>query len=113
MLLTSVAYAGSSKGFLGFGGGSDQLILMVIMIAIFYFILIRPQQKKEKERKKLTNSVVNGDKVLTAGGIYGTVSAVKKEQGIVVVKIADGTKVEFAKSAIQQKINPESGNLKK
>ena len=80
------------------------LVPMLAMIVIFYFILIRPQQKKEKERKKLLESVQKGDKVITVGGVYGVVTGVKPEENIVVLKIADNVKVEFAKSSIQTKL---------
>jgi preprotein translocase subunit YajC len=81
------------------------IVPMLAMIVIFYFILIRPQQKKEKERKQLLESIQKGDKVLTVAGIYGVVVSVKPEENIVVLKIADNTKVEFAKSAIQAKVS--------
>jgi len=90
------------------GGGSlltGFLVPMLAMIVIFYFILIRPQQKKEKERKKLLDEIQKGDKVLTVGGMYGVVVSVKPEEGKVVLKIGDNTKVEFAKSAIQSKVS--------
>lgn len=93
----------------GQGGGGSSLLTgflvpMLAMIVIFYFILIRPQQKKEKERKKLLESIQKGDKVVTVGGIYGVVMSVKPEEGKVTLKIADNTKVEFAKSSIQTKL---------
>ena len=90
-------------------GGSGSMwtsfIPIVAMIVIFYFLLIRPSQKKEKDRKKMLEAVQKGDKVITVGGIYGTVVNVKAEEGIIVLKIGDGTKVDFAKSAIQSKIS--------
>ncbi|MBN2038626.1 MAG: preprotein translocase subunit YajC [Spirochaetes bacterium] len=80
-------------------------ILPVMILLIFYFLLIRPSQKKEKLRKKMIDEIQKGDKVLTTGGIYGTVVNLKPEEGIVVLKIGDNTKVEFAKSAVQAKIS--------
>ncbi len=87
------------------GGSFMSFIPIILMILIFYFILIRPSQKKEKDRKKMIEAIQKGDKVLTAGGIYGVVVTVKPEENIVVLKISDGTKVEFAKSAIQTKVS--------
>ena len=88
------------------GGGSGWMSLLpiVLMILIFYFLLIRPQQKREKERKQMIESLDKGDKVLTVGGIYGIVSSIKDEN-VVILKIADGTKVEFARSSIQSKVS--------
>jgi preprotein translocase subunit YajC len=89
------------------GGGNFlvNLLPIVAMIAIFYFLLIRPTQKKEKERKKLIESIQKGDKVITAGGMYGVVTGVDPEKGIVTLKIGENTKVDFAKSAIQGKVS--------
>ncbi|HQO01252.1 MAG TPA: preprotein translocase subunit YajC [Spirochaetota bacterium] len=89
------------------GGGSmwTSFIPIIAMIVIFYFLLIRPSQKKEKDRKKMLEAVQKGDKVITVGGIYGTVVNVKPEENIIVLKIGDGTKVDFAKSAIQSKVS--------
>jgi len=87
-------------------GGSlvSFIIPMVLMMVVFYFLLIRPQQKKEKERVRMINSIQKGDRVLTVGGIYGVVSALKPEESIVVLKISENAKVEVSKASIQQKI---------
>lgn len=82
------------------GGSSGLLGLwpIVLIFVIFYFLLIRPQQKKQKEHQKMLEAIEKGDRVVTSGGIYGTVVGVK--DNIVVLKIADNVKVEFAKSAV-------------
>ncbi|MBN2403806.1 MAG: preprotein translocase subunit YajC [Spirochaetes bacterium] len=80
------------------------LILPAAILVIFYFLLIRPNQKKEKDRKKMIEALQKGDKVITTGGMYGVVVNIKKEEDIVVLKIADGAKVDFAKSAIQVRL---------
>ena len=74
------------------------LMPMLIIFAIFYFMLIRPQQRKEKERQAMINNVKSGDRVLFSGGIIGTVTNVKDK--MLVVKIADNTKVEILRSAV-------------
>ena len=59
------------------GGGSMQfLIMMVVIFAIMYFFMIRPQQKKQKEIRNFQNSLQEGSKVVTGGGIYGTIKKV-------------------------------------
>jgi len=88
----------------GGGGGYDMFIMIAVMIAIFYFLLIRPNQKKEKERKQMIDNLQKGDKVLTTSGIYGVVVNIKGDEEIIVLKIADGAKVEFAKAAVQTKV---------
>lgn len=72
--------------------------MIALIFIIFYFLLIRPQQKKQKEHQKLLESLSKGDRVVTSGGIYGTVIGVK--ENIVVLKIAEDVKIEVAKSAV-------------
>lgn len=89
-----------------FGG----LLFPVLLIAVFYFLLIRPQQKKEKQRQAMLKEVAKGDKVLTRGGIWGTVVGVKDEEGKAIVKIADNVKVELAINAIEMR-NPSKDEV--
>lgn len=87
-------------------GGSNPIVMgiaVVVMIAIFYFFLIRPQKKQEKEAKKMLEELKKGDKIVTIGGIHGVVFAVK--EATVVVKVDDGAKIEFTKSAIAKVVN--------
>ena len=88
----------------GQGGSWSMIIMMVAIFVIFYLIIFLPQRKKDKEHKKMVDALQKGDKVLTSSGIYGVVTGVRPEEGVVTVKIADNTKVDFAKSAIQGKI---------
>ena len=68
------------------GGGSAQfLIMMVLIFGVMYFLMIRPQQKKQKELVKFRNALEKGQKIVTAGGIYGTVKEVKEGYVLVVV----------------------------
>ena len=85
----------------GTGGGPSQLPLLFVILAtfgIFYFILIRPQQRKQKELKKMIEAIKKGDRVMTAGGIFGTVVGMK--DNIVVLRIDENTKIEIIKSAV-------------
>ena len=101
-LFASAPAAGSAASA---GAGMSILIPLLLMIVIMYFLMIRPQNKKEKDRLKMINGLQNGDRVVTIGGIYGTVSAIKPEQNIVVLKISENSKVEFTKSSIQEKLS--------
>ena len=74
------------------------LITFGLVFVIFYFLIIRPQNKKQKEAKKMIEAVKKGDRVVTIGGVHGTVASVK--DGTVVVKVDDNCKIEFSKSAI-------------
>jgi preprotein translocase subunit YajC len=118
ILLTGIAYADTTKAVANAaqgqsgGGMGSFLIPMLAVLVIMYFLMIRPQQKKEKDRKNMVNSLKNGDKVVTAGGIHGTVSAVKEEQKIVVVKVSDNAKIEFSQSAIHRKVTANENGKK-
>jgi len=104
--LMGTAYAASEQTVNGQGSSPLSqygfLILMVLTIGIFYFLMIRPQKKKEKDRLAMISALKKGDKVLTAGGMYGVVDGFK-EGDIVIVKIGGNTKVEFTRTAIQTK----------
>ncbi len=72
---------------------------LILMFGVFYFLLIRPQQKKEKDRKAMIQDLKKGDRVVTTGGIIGTVVGVKDE--IVVLRVGDAdTKIEFLRNAV-------------
>ncbi|MBV6492669.1 MAG: hypothetical protein LDLANPLL_00666 [Turneriella sp.] len=81
--------------------------LPVLMIVVFYFLLIRPQQKREKEKRRQLNAMEKGDRVLTAGGIYGTIVGIKHEENLAIVKIADDVKVEVAISTLSGVISKD------
>ena len=74
------------------------LIPFLLIIVIFYLFLIRPQNKKQKETQKMLDALKKGDKVITIGGIHGTVSSVK--ENTVIVKVDDDCKLEFNRTAI-------------
>ncbi len=73
-------------------------ILMGLLFAVFYFILIRPQQKRQKEHRQLLENLKKGDKVMTTGGIQGTIIALS--DNVVTVEIADKVKVKVGRSYI-------------
>ena len=77
----------------------NTMLFPVLIFVVFYFMLIRPQQKKQKETQKMLESLRSGDKIVTTGGVLGTVTNVKEKT--VVVRIADNVKVEMLRSAIQ------------
>jgi preprotein translocase subunit YajC len=87
----------------GTAGMSSTLIMLVAMVAIFYFLLIRPQRKRDKEAKAMLAAIKKGDKIVTIGGIRGTVAVVK--ESTVIVKVDDNTRIEFSKNAISAVLN--------
>ena len=80
------------------GGGMMTIVMFAAIIAIFYFLIIRPQNKKRKETEKMLSALKKGDKVVTIGGIHGTIQSVKEQT--VILRIDDNTKIEFSRSAI-------------
>ena len=72
------------------GGGMSFLIMMVAIFAIMWFFMIRPQQKKQKEIRNFQNSLTEGTKVITGGGIYGTVKRINMQENTIEVEIARG-----------------------
>lgn len=86
--------------------GAQSLVSLVILIvvfgAIFYFLIIRPQRRREREHRKLLQSLKRGDRVVTAGGIYGTID--KIDDDTVILSLEEGAKVRIAKSSIVEKV---------
>ena len=80
----------------GTAGMSSSIIMLVAMLAIFYFMLIRPENKRKKEAEQMRSSVKTGDKIVTIGGITGTVVNVKDNR-IVIETGADQVRIEMMK----------------
>ncbi|MDR2965164.1 MAG: preprotein translocase subunit YajC [Treponema sp.] len=78
------------------------LLTFAVIIGIFYFLIIRPQNKKRKETEKMLSALKKGDKIVTIGGLYGTIQSIKETT--VILKIDDNVKVEFLRSAISSVI---------
>ena len=95
------------------GSGIGQFVPLILIFVIFYFFLIRPQQKKVKEHKAMVESLKRGDKVVTSGGITGTVERLI-DNDKVEVEIAENVKVEIVKSTgIQSLVNTNTQEVKK
>ncbi len=80
------------------GGTFGMLVPLILIVVIMYFFMIRPQSKKQKETQKMLDALKKGDKVVTIGGIHGVISSVK--ENTVIVKLDEGCKVEFNRTAI-------------
>jgi len=85
--------------------GIGQFIPLILIFVIFYFFLIRPQQKKVKEHKAMVESLKRGDKVITTGGIVGTVERIIDNEKVE-VNISENVNVEIVRSSgIQGLVN--------
>ncbi len=82
-------------------GGMLQLLPLVLIFVVFYFLLIRPQQKKAKMHRTMVGELKRGDKVITGGGLVGTIT--KSPEGTEVqVEIAEGVRVKVMRNTIQE-----------
>ena len=90
--------AGGAASASASGSLIGSLLPFLLIIVIFYLFLIRPQNKKQKETQKMLDALKKGDKVITIGGIHGTVSSVK--ENTVIVKVDDDCKLVFNRTAI-------------
>lgn len=98
-MFEKVAYAAAGPG----GSEANPLISfapLILMFVIFYFLLIRPQQKRQGELKKLVDNLKKGDRVVTAGGVIGTVVGVQNDYVVLKVGEGEGAKMEVLKSAV-------------
>lgn len=95
--MTNIILAAAAQGN---DGGYSMLLMMVAIFAIMYFFMIRPQQKKRKEILNFQNSLTEGAKVVTAGGVYGTVKRVNIENATLDLEIAKGVVITVEKSFV-------------
>ena len=82
------------------GSGMSSILMIVALIAIFYFFMIRPQSQKQKKINNFRAGLSKGDKVMTAGGIYGKIREIKEKT--VVLEIADGVRITIDKGSIYE-----------
>ena len=78
-----------------------QLLFPVLLIVILYLVLLRPQQKREKRRKEMIKLLKKGDKIITRGGIWGTVVSLKPNNNTATIQIADQVKIQIDQNAIE------------
>lgn len=78
--------------------GTMNILMIVLLVVIFYFFMIRPQQKRQKEITKFRQGVQEGDRVVTAGGIYGKVRRIKEKS--FVIEIANGVNITIDKNSV-------------
>jgi preprotein translocase subunit YajC len=97
------AAQGAAEGQSGKGmGGFDptMIIMLVALFAIMYFFMIRPQQKKQKEIQKFRNSLTVGTRVVTGGGLYGTIKELNEGEAYVTIEIAKGVTIQVDRNYV-------------
>ena len=98
-MLSTIAYAAEEAGQAAPPNLlQSPIILMVMIFVVFWFLLIRPQTKRQKEHQAMLSNLKKGDKVVTNGGIHGTVVGVADR--VVVLRIAENVKIEVAKGCV-------------
>lgn len=86
-------------------GLAATILPLLLMFAIFYFLLIRPQQKRQKQIQEMHASLQKGDKIVTIGGLHGTIHSLDEDR---VVLLVDGNnKLTFDRQAIREVVNPD------
>ena len=91
MHTTLILFQGGASGFI-------QLLPIVLIVAVFYFLLIRPQQKRQRQLQETIASLKIGDRVVTTGGIIGTITTVRETSFL--IRSADKSILEIARSAV-------------
>ncbi|MDA8351937.1 MAG: preprotein translocase subunit YajC [Firmicutes bacterium] len=82
-----------------------QFLPLIIILAVFYFLLIRPQQKRNKERNAMLAGLKKGDKVVTIGGLHGTIMDLTDDR--VTLKVNDQSRLVFERSAVNAVVNQD------
>jgi len=87
------------------GGGEEggtsilpMIVFLVIIFGLFYFVMIRPQRRKQREHETMVQELQKGDRVITAGGIYGTIESLSEDN--VVIKIESGATLRVARGSV-------------
>ena len=89
----------------GLGSSLGSWIPILLVLGIFYVVLILPERKKQKKRQSMLDTIKKGDRVMTSGGIYGTV--VQAANDVMVLQVADNVRMRFARAAIQSVVTEE------
>jgi len=108
--MSSILAMAAPPGGGGEGSMMSTLIMFGLIIAIFYFMILRPQQKRQKERQQMLEAVKKGDRVITAGGLHGTVAGL--DEKTVLVQVAETVKLKFDRTAITSIIREGEGETK-
>ena len=91
------------------GGAMGVLLPMLLIFAIMYFLIFRPQMKKQKQHQAMVASLKKGDKIVTAGGIHGTIEGVKEKEGVLIVKVADNVKIRLSRASVAKVVRDDNG----
>ena len=96
----NIAHAMGNLGSAGQGGSSQWMsfLPLILLFVVFYFLLIRPQQKRAKEHKSFLENLKKGDKIITSGGLYGTITGINDDS--ITIEIAEKVRVKVEKNTV-------------
>ena len=108
--MISTAFAmGASEGGQA-AGGLAGFLPIIILFAIFYFLLIRPQQKKAKEHREMISNLKKGNRIITSGGIYGTITSI--DDNSIGLEIAEKVKIKIARGNVAALVSDNEAAVK-
>lgn len=107
-MLITPAFAAPATG--DMLGTATQFLPLVLIFGVFYLLLIRPQQTKQRELRRQIAAIKRGDRVVTAGGIVGTVQRVREGSSEVEVEIAPNVRVQVVRDTITGIVKPQAAN---
>lgn len=81
---------------------------LILIMLVFYFLIIRPQSKKARDHRTLLESIVKGDEIVTAGGIFGKVQKIETDNNILQVEIADNVRIRVRRELVSEVIRPQA-----
>ena len=87
--------------------GLQFIVTMLLLFMVVYFLIMRPQQKQQKARQAMLKNVKKGDRIVTSGGLYGTVVSTKGDD-LLIVKLAENVRVPMARPAVASILSPET-----
>ena len=108
--MTGIAYAAAPAGGAGAAGGLASFAPLILIFVVFYFLLIRPQQKQAKAHQKFLSELKSGNKVMTKGGIHGTITGLTDT--VITLEIAKDVRIKISRDAIAGSLTATTGTEK-
>ncbi len=96
------AFGGQSSPGGESGNPIFQFFPFILMFVVIYLLILRPQHKKQRQQKEMIDALKKGDKIVTSGGIHGTIVGVKEKEGILVVQVAKDVRIEASRGSVSR-----------
>ena len=79
-----------------------QMLPFLLIFVVMYFLLIRPQHRKQKQQQQMVDALKKGDKIVTQGGVHGTIVGLKEKEGVMVVQVAKDVRIEVSRGSVSR-----------